>query len=143
MDYDAYPICIVGLRVDPAELQRVLYREEKQRACSCFDEVPKSKFCSECGGPIWKNVKIPIEGYEYKNEELFGFKLRCRSSEYWEPEYISTFITEYCGSRRSGMLNLTGLDIPSMMQRMKTRLEPLGIWYDNNFGIHIYMYGRC
>jgi len=136
-----YAVCLVGLRVDSDKLQKVLYKKDLRRSCSCFKEVPKSKYCPECGEPVWKMVKVPIDGYG-EDCKFLDFTLYTRAGNR-HPEYISIRSTGYIGFSQSGIIDSEELDLPVMMEFMRIKLEPLGLWDAQSFGIHVFLYESC
>lgn len=136
MSYSAWAVCLVGLRMDQRRLQSVLFSEEQKRSCNCLKETPDSKYCPECGKMVWKTVYTPIEGYNERQDKLFGFTVEFLGSG--RPAYISALRTA-CGIGSYDTLELNKLNLLEISTQMQEKLEPLGLWDAKAFGIHVFL----
>lgn len=142
MGYDATACLVLGVRVSPELLKSKLYVSEKRRSCNCTVEAPSSKFCPDCGAPVWEETKRPIEDYCENERMLSRFKLVTASSMDRDPEYIAFSVYE-ASAREHALSRIDEIKIDHVKQIMKEVLEPLGLWDESKFGLHLFLYESC
>ena len=136
MGVDYYAYSLLGIKVAHAKL----FKEDTVRGCSHDINIQDgTKFCPECGMEIWETISVPLdeaarENGEYDNE-CFGFDL----------------ITDYSGDI-AYIGNITGntdayspaiitrfysdkLYVDQIEDRLKSSLDPFGLWDANEFGL--------
>lgn len=141
MGYDAYAYAIVGLKVDPKKLDSVLHKEDLVRGCSHEVDSIRTKFCPECGKPVVKSTTVPHPEFDVDDSKFFGFKLLCKNSEDRNFYYIAGEVAS--SSSYSGKPYLNYKNIEDIKGKMKNVLEPLGLWKESSFGIHVFLYESC
>jgi hypothetical protein len=143
MGYDAYAVALIGVRVDPDKLEQALYTVTTNGEPGCQHKVDKfDKFCPVCGKPTRQTIRTPIEGYDEENETLFGYSLlgngACQKKRFIAAGYCRAGAQDKFGDCFAGMINLSDIQ-----DKMKMQLEPLGLFNEKSFGIHVFLDESC
>lgn len=132
MGYSATSHTVIGIQIEKNDL----YEETETRGCK--HPVSKSKFCPECGQPVWNKDSKPVAAYDDCREKLGGFDLvhvSCESDQYiiagWQIEASS-------GNENPAFSKPPNFE--AIKAKMKVVLEPLGFWEENKFGIYAVLY---
>jgi hypothetical protein len=111
---------VLGVQIDEKALC------VKKRLGSCAHKFPKgSKFCPECGKKTMIDVEVAVKGYDEENETLGGFGI-----------VDGNLVAGWCISE--GHWSHVP-DIERIKADMKRKLEPLGFWDEERFGVYCRM----
>lgn len=146
MGYDAHAVGVVGICLSPGVIKDRLYTEEKVRGCEHLI-YGEPKFCPECGKERLKTVHKAIPEYDEDCDEptLCGYRLVHRGEgHYDDPEFIAYHWTELLGRRQVKTILMDTLErLPAIREEMQAKLAPLGLFDDNAFGVHVFLYESC
>jgi len=151
MSCNSYGYTIIGVRLDNKALKNAIKKEEEKtltekRGCSHY--VPESsKFCQECGAE-----RIIISAKEISQDELIGqikINYNCRASTTENKDIFVTISENYIAKTEDinshgsyASINIpTNEDMLILSSKLKEKLEPYGLWDDNNF--KIWTVGYC
>jgi hypothetical protein len=139
---------LIGIEIDPMKL----FRDEKIRGCTHPEEdIAGANFCRKCSAPSWKDVVVTADGVEPKNDYLAS-KIK------GESKTIIGEVRSVCGMpvirHSSGRMFLGSLvetrsanlapvvmktpDAERLQSSLKTKLTPLGLWDEANFGVWVF-----
>lgn len=128
---------IVGCRIPYSELF------VKSRVRICSHRIPGEsldvnlsfdKFCTECGNKLWKTVKEPIAQYDQTGETLCGFRVFAWSVDR-DYAYVSDLFSEVDNKSDVEPEPITLDNMSFVKDRIKSLLEAIGLWNENEFGI--------
>jgi len=145
MGYDASAVAVIGIRHDPGVIKAKLYQKSIGRACG-HPINEGQKFCPECGAPATKEFTDVIDAYDEENEVLCGYKLVHRGEgHYDDPEFIAYWTSGQVDRNtvRSITSTLWGTSWSDVREEMKAKLEPLGLYDERGFGLHVFLYESC
>jgi len=143
---------VLGVELDVQKL----YREVRKRGCACFAEPPAAdpewQFCPHCGKPVYETSLVTIPEWDSTDPAriLLAGLLVLTTANPNTPglektaigrEVIRTgvrlIVGEYAArtdlGRHARMAEVP--DFASVRERLKTVLEPLGLWDDKKFGL--------
>lgn len=90
------------------------------------------------GKRLWRSVKEPIEEYQEHTDRLCGYEI-CRSTD-GDNRFVYKYKYKLDNSNDWGVVDKTWVeDFYKIKEEMKTKLEPLGLWGElefGQFGIH-------
>jgi len=134
--YTAYTVVGIRIAEEDLEIKKELI---KTRGCSHDIPDPDTKFCSECGKPIWIEKQKSHELIE-PGDELFGvFNIA------WDTDYDHAFIGEL---RKVGpydddsnkKFNGFPSNFEDLKKELKKALDKHGLWNEDNFGVWTVLY---
>jgi hypothetical protein len=135
MSTDFTAIACIGVKVHKDRLF-----EEVERAW-CRHPIPVlpsgAKFCPECGKPVGRRVKEPIDGYS--GEKLFGLTVieAHNDADYVIVSPLNLIAGVGLGVARKA--NLKPVDLvqafSATWQKLQDTLTPHGLWDENQFGL--------
>lgn len=117
---------IIGLMVDNDKL----YTTKKERQCNCeVKNIENMMYCFKCGKPAMKKVKVPIPAMV--DYEIGGFSVHSIN----DCHIISIPDTYKTNDDYSMNMVKISESWDEVKENMKSVLEPLGLWNDNDFGV--------
>ena len=121
VDYTAYTI--IGVKVPKSRLY------EKKNVRNCSHPQSDSKFCPECGKPMWQETEKPIRNFDAEDEKYNG--LDVIYEDYESPErYIGYALS------RGSYSDCSCLSIEELETVIKDAKLKLGPLYDEKlFGV--------
>ena len=129
MGYSASTVVIVGVYVD-----KTLY-EKKSKVRGCKHKESSSRFCPECGKPIWveKVEEVDFDDIVTKSgdEEL--------TFTYCEAESSREAIVGYCLSKLDTYTGkIHKINMATNMEKYRERLKKLlgDLWSEKDFGMY-------
>jgi hypothetical protein len=133
MSVDYYSYVLVGVEVDPNKL----WIPSRTRNCSCVVPYMDSfNYCPNCGKEVFR--KDTIKKPELKEtlndafpfgEEIVGCPVIYSTNR--ERAFIAYQVQEV----KNGAIGIGEMDFQLCKKYMKDKLEPLGLWNENHFGI--------
>ena len=145
MGYTTYAVGVVGLRFAPGGIVSKLYTKEEVRGCNHVMR-DNAKFCPECGAKAFKTERKSITEYneDAGNPLLCGYALVSRSEEdLGDPEFIAYDWSGYDDVRAGDEVTFS-MDtlerLPTIKAEMQKLLQPLGLWDERAFGVHVFLY---
>jgi hypothetical protein len=130
MGYDVYSRVVVGYIVSKEDTIEV----RKVRACKHETNL-NSKFCSECGKPVYKEEELSLLDEYTKNDNFTVFTFGSEERDY--AIGIGGHETETYGSLSSLDLNTLPKDLNAYALKVKDELAEYGIEVDeDDFGVH-------
>lgn len=142
MGYSTEAVALVGVCVKPQDMNAALYNTRRKRTCRhCVDDA--KKFCPECGKPMFEVVYEPIEGFDEEEDTLFGFKLLTRSPEMHDEYAYIAYASARADRDQSSWIDENSLDMMHARKVMKKSLEHTGLFNEDAFGLHVFLYESC
>ncbi len=132
MGYDATAQTIIGVKIN----EKHLYENKPVRCCQHPEK--DSKFCSECGKPMWKDCQVRKDFYDDDNVVSEVFNL----VELQHADWCFIGLVAESGSQ-GAPVKQTITDIEFVKQELKEVLEPLGLWEEESFGIWTNLLESC
>lgn len=146
MGYDAYAVAVIGVKHAPGVIKSKLFQEVTRRVCDHPMEEGM-KHCPECGAPRTTTFPVPISEYvdeEGDGDTLCGYALEYRSSEDDDPEFIAWWSSGHVRRLETTSLgSRENMDFSQAREEMCAKLEPLGLWNEHTFGLHVFLYESC
>jgi hypothetical protein len=127
MGYDPSAYALIGVRINDYELKE----ERDVRGCQHAIEMG-AKFCSTCGKQAFVKEEYLIEGFDECKETLDGFKI-VRVREHAYVCYLCSDANNYSNDKSRIPLNVN--DIKNAKEKLKSVLEPRGLWKESEFGL--------
>lgn len=92
------------------------------------------KFCPKTGRELWREVLNPISQYN-EDDRLGEYKL-CRSNDTdLVVSLVGTKCVNACYDPGITMHKIDFVDLENKKQKLKSFLESLGLWNEDNFGL--------
>lgn len=125
-DYTAK--AIIGLKIDPARL----HVDHTVKAYP-HDHPSTMNFDPQNGNPLWKIVKIPIDGFDEGKEKLFGYELVFGTDD--DSAFVCLFMVDDTYS--NGGNDEAMLKIPEnlSLHKAKMKADLGGLWDEEEFGL--------
>lgn len=132
-----YAYAVVGVRLLPKQF----VTKDVKRVRGCKHEFD-SDFCPVCGSPKWREEKISFDALatdegDDKLDVFHGIPV-CYNTD---DQYVYLGITaktSYYGEEDECEINI--LSIEQIREKLKSVLEPLGIWDEKSFGLWAVLY---
>lgn len=129
MSVDHYAVMALGCRIDASKLMF----SKRVYAPSCHHNIhtASDNFCSECGAKVSVNVSVFHNEYNECTDALRGLPVFWYDDDEWAviaSEYITTEMSQK-------MLSFNTISHPESAQKLKSALEPLNMWNEEQFGI--------
>lgn len=135
MGYDASAVMIIGVRYNRGELDTSLYIRNRERNCD-HDVKGSTRYCPECGKHVFRDTSQPVEGYDQDNETVFGLKrVYCDHTDW---EFIAYHVVRM-GSGLIESIDSRAVPLPEIRETVRKKLEPLGLFHENDFGLHVFL----
>lgn len=145
MGYDAYACAVIGVRHDPGFINKKVLVDETRRVCGHPIEEGM-KHCPECGAPAFTTYPVPIPEYSPDSDDptLCGFELVNRGEGYYDdPEFIAYWWSGQVSPRTTSFDRIDDAEWSAVKAAMKAKLEPLGLWDEATFGLHVFLVETC
>lgn len=141
MGYDAYAVALIGVRVDPVVLHATIHKLVAKRGCK-HSIREDEKFCSECGTKAYvpENITIKEYGWDDDGETLCGYPLVKISMDALEFIAYKSFRV---GARNRRHISIDDLDLVKIKFEMQAKLEPLELFHEEAFGLHVFLDESC
>jgi hypothetical protein len=146
MGYDAYAVAVIGVRLPPGAIKDKLFVPDKEPGCAHLLQADE-KFCPECGAAAYIDVTKAIKEYEDgegDGDKLCGYELVGRGEGcYNDPEFIAFWSSDCVRPGSTEFHSLGDFDLEDVYGQMQEKLEPLGLWNPEGFGLHVFLYESC
>lgn len=141
VSYSSY--AVIGVKIDPKKLVIT----EKVRNCSCeVKNIEKKKFCSSCGKKVFVEEDTYIPQYDddaHKKDFPFYYSL-CGFPLIYNTDNIDAFVAFICCEcddyNDNPFSDLSNINIEEVKTKMREKLEPMGLWNEENFGLWAVQY---
>ena len=137
------------MKIDPERLVRT----ETTRVRGCNHLLPPNedaKFCSQCGQPLYKERRNRVNVFgEHLEDQITTILLKenfvaVKSTDPYKyvlclPDY---YISTKSSRNGGGTVHtpITDDAVERSRKELKSILEPLGLWSENDFGLHAVLY---
>lgn len=125
MGYDYYAASIVGCRVPASKIASVF-----KTACGCGVRNPQPKFCPTCGKPYSLIEVVEIEGYD--GEKFRGLDV-IGGLDGEHGDFVIGLLSNIDSGSRPRCYRPE--DVQSCTEKVRSVLEPCGLWDADQFGV--------
>lgn len=132
MSVDYYQYLIVGCKIDENKIKI----PERIRNCDCdIQNIDTMKYCPECGRAAWRDDWKAIEGY---NSTVYPETFLDMPLIY-DTDGANCWIAIQKQDLKEDMSNAIKFEnienIEALKKEIKSKLEPVGLWNEKDFGI--------
>ncbi len=137
MSTEYHTVLVVGVEIDKSKV----FKKTLVRGCRhSIDSLTPGHFCARCGNKIWINGIEIIPEYEDEHEiTLAGIPVFSDDDNLMVVGHRSITIGFYTDQGTSGMMP-QGADNDQYKEKLRQKLEPLGLWDKDKFGTWIIMW---
>lgn len=137
MSTQRHAALVVGVKIDKSKV----FVDTRIRGCRHpIHGICPGNFCNQCGNQIWINGTTIIPEYEDEDEiTLAGVQVFSDDNDTMIVGERSITVGFYTDQGTSGMMP-QGADSDLYKERLREKLEPLGLWDQEKFGTWIIMW---
>jgi hypothetical protein len=135
MGADFYAHAVIGVRVDPKKLS--VGRKTK----AFLHGYPESmNFDPDSGKALWCVDEVPAEGVQERRGDTYVAGYRVLFGTDRKTAYIALMRAETGYQKHQARVSLPNLDLNAAAKEMREKLEPLGFWDAEAFGLWAVLY---
>ena len=128
MSASYYARAVIG-----CEVTGKLYRQVTVPSCAHVN-APTMKFCGECGKPTAKQtIEEPVTGYDADNDKIDALGV-CHTTDK-KRSFVGVVV-----AARDWKDTAMRVDFATVQERVRSVLEPRGLWDSTSFGLWSVLY---